>query len=115
MTQGNPKALLPILVFVTLYLGLGILLEYGLKIEMGFYNIPVLFIFIIALAIAFRQTRGAEYNERFSIMSRGAGDPNVFMMILIFLTAGIFTGVMNRAGAESVANFVLSFIRQSSP
>jgi Na+/H+ antiporter NhaC len=110
MTQGNPRALLPILVFVVLYLGLGIVLEYGLNIEMGFYNIPVLFIFLIALAIAFRQTKGADYNEKFSIMSRGAGDPNVFMMILIFLTAGIFTGVMNRAGAESVANFVLTFV-----
>jgi len=110
MSEGNAKALIPILVFVILYLGLGLLLEYGLHVEMGFYNIPVLFIFIIALAIAFKQTKGADYNEKFSIMSKGAGDPNVFMMILIFLCAGVFTGVMNRAGAESVANFVLTFV-----
>ena len=110
MTDGNPKALFPILVFVVLYLGLGIILEYVLHVEMGFYSIPVLFIFIIALAIAFKQTKGVDYNEKFSIMSKGAGDPNVFMMILIFLCAGVFTGVMNRAGAESVANFVLTFI-----
>jgi len=110
MAEGNAKALIPILVFVVLYLGLGILLEYGLHVEMGFYSIPVLFIFIIALAIAFKQTKGPDYNEKFSIMSRGAGDPNVFMMILIFLCAGVFTGVMNRSGAESVANFVLTYI-----
>ena len=110
MAQGNAKALLPILVFVVLYLGLGVLLEYGLNVEMGFYTIPVLFIFLIALALAFKQTKGVDYNGKFSIMARGAGDPNVFMMILIFLTAGIFTGVMNRSGAESVANFVLTFI-----
>ena len=36
---GNPVALLPIGVFVVLYLGLGIVFEYALKIEMGFYNI----------------------------------------------------------------------------
>ena len=36
MEKRNAKALLPIAVFVVLYLGLGILFEYGLKIEMGF-------------------------------------------------------------------------------
>ena len=39
--KRNGKALLPIVVFVVLYLGLGILFEYGLDIEMGFYKIPV--------------------------------------------------------------------------
>ena len=110
MDKGNPKALIPILVFVVLYLGLGVLLEYGLGQEMGFYSIPVLLIFLIALAVAYLQTKGVDSKERFSIMSRGAGDPNVFMMILIFLCAGVFTGVMNRSGAESVANFVLTYI-----
>ena len=110
MNQGNPKALIPILVFVVLYLGLGIILEYVMNIEMGFYSIPVLMIFLIALALAYKQTKGLMSNEKFSIMARGAGDPNVFMMILIFLTAGIFTGVMNRMGAESVANFMLTYV-----
>ncbi len=110
MQNGNSKALVPILVFVILYLGLGILMEYVLKVEMGFYNIPILFVFLIALAIAFKQTKVDDYNQKFSIMSKGVGDPNVFMMILIFLTAGVFTGVMNRAGAESVAYFVLTYI-----
>ncbi len=110
MSEGNPKALIPIVVFVILYLGLGIVLEYVLHVDMGFYSIPVLFIFIIALAIAFKQTKGVDYNEKFSIMSKGVGDPNVFMMLLIFLCAGVFTGVMNRSGAESVANFVLTYI-----
>ena len=40
MEKRNAKALLPITVFVVLYLGLGILFEYGLNIEMGFYKIP---------------------------------------------------------------------------
>jgi Na+/H+ antiporter NhaC len=110
LTEGNPKALAPIVVFVALYLGLGMILEYGMGVDMGFYDIPVLFVFLIALAIAYLQTRKADSQERFSIMARGVGDPNVFTMILIFLCAGVFTGVMNRAGAESVANFVLTFI-----
>ena len=109
MINGNPKALIPILVFVILYLGLGIILEYGLGITQGFYSIPVLLIFLIALALAYLQTK-ADSDERFRIMAGGVGNPNVFIMILIFLSAGVFTGVMNRAGAESVANFVLTYV-----
>ena len=41
MKKGNPIALLPIGVFLVIYLGLGLLFEYGLKIPMGFYNIPI--------------------------------------------------------------------------
>ena len=33
--KSNPIALLPIGIFIVLYLGLGILFEYVLKIEMG--------------------------------------------------------------------------------
>ena len=51
MEKRNGKALLPIFVFVVLYLGLGILFEYGLRIEMGFYKIPVVVIFLIALLV----------------------------------------------------------------
>ena len=56
MEKRNGKALLPIFVFVVLYLGLGILFEYGLRIEMGFYKIPVVVIFLIALLVACRKT-----------------------------------------------------------
>ena len=45
--KGNVKALLPIGVFLVLYLGLGILFEYGMGIPMGFYNIPVVVIFLV--------------------------------------------------------------------
>ena len=41
MKKGNALALLPIGIFLILYLGLGILFEYILKIPMGFYNIPI--------------------------------------------------------------------------
>lgn len=35
--KANPAALLPILVFLVLYLGLGLIFEYVLKIPMGFF------------------------------------------------------------------------------
>ena len=49
MKKGNPIALLPIGVFLVLYLGLGLLFEYGLHIPMGFYNIPIVIAFLVAI------------------------------------------------------------------
>ena len=43
--KANPAALLPILEFLLLYLGLGLIFEYVLKIPMGFYSIPIVVIF----------------------------------------------------------------------
>lgn len=47
--KANPAALLPILEFLLLYLGLGLIFEYVLKIPMGFYSIPIVVIFLVAL------------------------------------------------------------------
>ena len=47
--RSNPIALLPIIVFLVLYLGCGLLFEYGLKIEQGFYQTPAIVIFLIAM------------------------------------------------------------------
>ena len=57
MKKGNVVALLPIGVFLVLYLGLGILFEYVLKIPMGFYNIPIVVAFLVALLVACLQNR----------------------------------------------------------
>ncbi|MCQ2507377.1 MAG: Na+/H+ antiporter NhaC family protein [Dorea sp.] len=108
--EGNLKALLPIGVFVVLYLGLGILFEYVLKIEMGFYNIPICVIFLIALMVACFQNRQFTFDRQLEIMAKGVGDKNIITMLLIFMAAGIFVGVVGRSSAESVAYFVLSII-----
>lgn len=110
MKKGNVAALLPIGVFVLLYLGLGILFEYVLKIPMGFYNIPVVVIFMIALLVACLQNPEIGFDAKLEIMGKGVGDKNIITMILIFLTAGIFVGVVGRGSAESVAYFMLSVI-----
>ena len=110
MKKANAKALLPIGVFLVLYLGLGILFEYVLKIGMGFYNIPIVVIFVIALLVACIQNRSVKFDEKLAIMGKGVGDKNIITMVLIFLLAGMFVGVVGRSSAESVAYFVLSFI-----
>ena len=110
MKKGNFAALLPIGVFLVLYLGLGIVFEYGLKIPMGFYNIPIVVVFLIALLVACMQNRKLDIDSKLSIMAKGVGDKNIVTMLLIFMAAGIFVGVVGRSSAESVAYFVLSFI-----
>ena len=110
MNKGNVKALLPIGVFLVLYLGLGIIFEYALKIPMGFYNIPIVVAFLVALLVACLQNKNLNFDNKLEIMGKGVGDKNIFTMILIFLEAGIFVGVVGRESAESVAYFMLSII-----
>lgn len=108
--KGNAWALLPIGVFVILYLGLGILFEYVLKVGMGFYNIPIVVIFLVALLVACFQNKSLKFDDKLEIMAKGVGDKNIITMVLIFMCAGIFVGVVGRSSAESVAYFMLSII-----
>jgi len=110
MKKGNGWALLPIGIFILLYLGLGIVFEYVLKISMGFYSIPIVVVFLIALLVACLQNRKLKFDEKLSIMGKGVGDKNIVTMLLIFLAAGIFVGVVGRESAQSVAYFMLSII-----
>ena len=113
MKKGKPSALLPIAVFLVFYLGLGIYSEYLLKIPMGFYNIPIVVAFLAALLVACLQNRALSLDDKLLLMGKGVGDKNIIIMILIFLTAGIFVGVVGRSSADSVAYFLLSL--PSSP
>lgn len=108
MNKGNGKALLPILVFILLYCGTGVLFEYILKIPMGFYSVPIVVIFLISLLIACLQNKSLSFDDKLIIMGKGMGDKDIVTMVLIFMAAGIFTGVVGRSSAESVAYFMLS-------
>ena len=110
MKKGNVWALLPIGIFVVLYLGLGITFEYILKLPMGFYKVPIVVIFLVALLVACLQNRKLGFEEKLSLMGQGVGDKNIITMLLIFLLAGIFVGVVGRNSAESVAYFLLSIV-----
>ncbi len=110
MKKGNPIALLPIGVFLILYLGLGLVFEYGMKIPMGFYNVPIVAAFLVAVCTACVQNRKVSFDEKLAIMGQGVGDKNIITMLLIFLAAGAFVGVVGRSSAQSVAYFMLSVI-----
>ena len=110
MKKGNPIALLPIGVFLVIYLGLGLLFEYGMQIPMGFYNIPIVIAFLMAILVACLQNRELSFDEKLTVMGQGVGDKNIITMLLIFLVAGAFVGVVGRSSAQSVAYFMLDLI-----
>ena len=110
MKKGNAIALLPIGVFLVMYLGLGLLFEYGLKIPMGFYNIPIVIAFLCAILVACLQNKALSFDEKLTIMGQGVGDKNIITMLLIFLVAGAFVGVVGRSSAQSVAYFMLDLL-----
>ncbi len=102
--RANGWALLPILVFLILFLGTGIILN-------DFYTMPAVVGFLIALIAAFLQTKGKTFNEKLSIAAKGIGDDNIVTMCLIFLSAGAFSGAVSAAGGvDSTVNLGLSLL-----
>ena len=97
-------ALLPFFVFVVIFAGAGI-------ISKDFYSMPAYVAFLIALFVAFLQNRSLSFDEKLKIVAKGAGDVNIITMVLIFLVAGAFSGVVTAAGGvESTVNFGLSIL-----
>ena len=110
MKKRNPIALLPIGVFLGMYLGLGLVFEYGLGISMGFYKVPIIIAFLTAILVACLQNKSLSFEDKLEVMGQGVGDKNIITMLLIFLTAGAFVGVVGRSSAQSVAYFMLDII-----
>ena len=102
--KSNAAALLPIGVFLVIFLGSGV-------ITGDFYAMPAIVAFLIALFVAFCQNRGLSFDEKISIISKGVGNENIITMSLIFLCAGAFSGAVTAAGGvESSVNLGLSIL-----
>ena len=102
--RGNGAALLPIGVFLLIFLGSGILTG-------DFYAMPAIVAFLIALAVAFLQNRDLDFAQKIAIVSKGVGDENIITMCLIFLCAGAFSGAVTAAGGvDSTVNLGLSIL-----
>lgn len=102
--QGNPFALLPLGVFLVLFLGVGIATK-------DFYKMPVLVAFITATAVALMFDRKESFNKKVEVFCEGAGHADIMMMCIIFILAGAFASVAKAMGAvEATVNLSLSFI-----
>lgn len=105
--KGRAAALIPILVFLLVFLGSGIIMG-------DFYAMPAILAFLIALFVAFLQNRGLKFDEKIKVIASGVGDDNIITMCLIFLCAGAFSGAVKAAGGvESTVNLGLSVLPPS--
>ena len=78
--EGRAAALLPILIFLLIFLGSGF-------ITGDFYSMPAIVAFLIALLAAFVQNRELGFAEKIKLAAQGVGDENIITMCLIFLAA----------------------------
>ncbi|WP_242970514.1 Na+/H+ antiporter NhaC family protein [Butyricicoccus pullicaecorum] len=112
MKKGNPWALLPIAVFLALFIAVGIIDN-----RMGGMfgdSLPAIVGFLIALIVAFLQNpKGTKltFEEKLNTMARGAGEENIMIMCLVFILAGAFSASVKAAGgADATVNFGLSIL-----
>ncbi len=111
MTKNKMSALLPVGVFLALYLGFGILFEYVLRTPGGFYDVKAVVVFLIALLVAVIQDRTHSFEEKIKVMAQGVSDSNIILMCLVFLVAGAFSGAVQAAGgAESTVALFLTVL-----
>lgn len=104
VTKGRAIALLPIGIFLVLFLGMGI-------VTGDFYKTPAIVCFLIALCVAFLQNPKVPFGEKLKIIAKGVGDENIITMCLIFLSAGAFSGTVSASGGvESTVNLGLSVL-----
>lgn len=102
--KGNFLALLPLLIFVFLFVGTGIVTK-------DFSNMPLNVAIITAAAFSLMMNRKEKLSNKVEIFTKGAGHPNIILMAIIFILAGAFSGVAKGMGAvESTVNLGLSLL-----
>ena len=102
--KANPLALLPILIFLAIFIGAGVAFQ-------DFYAAPAIVAFLIALACAFALNARYSFQEKIHIIAQGLADDNIITMCLIFLTAGALSGIVSAAGGvDSTVALALALV-----
>ena len=104
VNKGNAFALLPIGIFLLLFIGSGI-------ITGDFYKMPVLVAFMIASGVALLFNKKTSFQTKVDVFCKGAGEQNIILMAIIFLLAGSFGSVAKAmGGVDSTVNLSLSML-----
>ncbi|TCJ83592.1 UNVERIFIED_ORG: putative methionine transporter (NhaC family) [Bacillus cereus] len=105
-TRGNGLALLPLGIFLALFIGSGI-------ITGDFYKLPILVAISIAVGVALAMNRKESFNVKVERFAKGAGNPDIMIMVLIFVLAGAFSETAKgMGGVDSTVNLALSVLPQ---
>ncbi|UTC65067.1 Na+/H+ antiporter NhaC family protein [Treponema sp. OMZ 788] len=107
--KPNGLALLPFLIFVVVYLGIGVTLV-AKGDPMGFYGFKGPIAVIVGIIAAFLMHKGS-INEKFDALIKGCGDENIITMCIIYILAGAFSVVSKQmGGVDSTVNLGLTLI-----
>jgi Na+/H+ antiporter NhaC len=100
----NPWALIPLVVFLVVYLVVSI-------IAGDFYKMPITVAFVVASVVAIILSKGGKLNNRIEQFCRGAANSNIMLMVLIFILAGAFAQTTKIMGAvDATVNLTMSVL-----
>lgn len=104
-TQIKPNvwALTPLAVFLIVYLFTSILVG-------DFYKVPITVAFVISSIVSLAIAKGS-LNERIEHFSKGAANPNIMLMVWIFILAGAFAHTAKATGAvDATVNLAMDIL-----
>lgn len=93
---ASAKALLPLGLFLALFLGTGIYFQLA-GVDYAFYQLPSPVAILPAIMLAIFMSKQV-LNERIETFVRGVGDSNIITMCMIYLLAGDFSTVAAATG-----------------
>ncbi len=100
----NAWALLPLGVFLVVYLAVSI-------IAGDFYKMPITVAFVISSIVAIAISKGGKLTNRIEQFCRGASNSNIMLMVLIFILAGAFAQTAKSMGAvDATVNLAMSLL-----
>ena len=107
--QARALALLPLIVFLAIFLGSGIYHSI-IGTEFAFYQIKAPVAALPAIILAVLIYRG-KLNEAIDEFLKGASHPNLILMFMVFMLAGAFASVSSAIGSvDATVQFGLSII-----
>lgn len=110
--KANFRALLPMIVFLVLFIGTGIALT-AAGADMPFYQLSATVAIIPAIVLAILQGKD-DLNKKIGVFLSGVGEINIITMCMIFLLAGGFASVASAiGGVKATVNFGLSLLPPS--
>ncbi|GAB6175393.1 Na+/H+ antiporter NhaC family protein [Desulfobaculum senezii] len=107
--KGNALALLPLAVFLVIFIGTGAWLTIS-GTEMAFYQVSATVAILPAIVLAVLLAR-EKTSESIGTFIEGAGEYSIVTMCMIYLLAGAFASVASAVGGvESTVNLGLSIV-----
>ena len=106
-TKPNFWALLPLIVFLSIYLIASIIMG-------DFYKMPITVAFLVSSVVAVAISSRGKLHKRIDLFCKGAANSNIMLMVWIFILAGAFAQTAKAVGAvDATVNLALSVLPDS--